>query len=426
MKNTTVEIFGALDVGNGYIKGEVLKNGYLKKEIPIDFPSVASMFRNPNYFLAETESSIKGVISDIYNQMDVSFSSRAVSTGERYIFGTRAINEGKMNDVFNVNSKQSKAEQELSYKMVLATFAASSLKAYYEKEGKLPDVMLQSVIDCVLALPITEYRKWKDTYKNKFESTDHVITFHNFSQPVRVELKFSSVNVTSEGACGHYYISHSYDESTKKVLALEGAYKSSDDPDLALVLQRNTVGIDIGEGTVNFPVTVEVEKEVNGEKVKGTEFLPASSGTLKEGFGTVLDLAIRNSNELMTYGMGDRKDLADFLIKVPDPNELSSLKAKYNKVKQIILRESIPFVSDIISELRMTLSFTKGKTTVIFVYGGGSIFIRELLMPEILKAVEGMEIKVVYINENQARFINKKGLKQMAKVILNAKNNLKK
>ena len=83
-------------------------------------------------------------------------------------------------------------------------------------------------------------------------------------------------------------------------LALEGV--TAED----VLAARNTIGIDIGEGTINFPVFT------NGK------FNADASVTFGEGYGTVLTRALESMDaEGFHTGFTSRKQLADFLQREP-------------------------------------------------------------------------------------------------------------
>ena len=264
-------IIGGLDVGNGYMKGEFMTDIGQPTEI-IDFPSVATVFTFPTDVKAEGDG-IPKTVEDIYNRMDISISSSLVRDGNRRLIGKRAIKNRTIVEDFDVNTMLSKAEQELSAVLTLATFAASSLKSYFRQYGKLPERTLETEVRCVLALPVAEYMKFKEMYEKKLKQGTHLVTFHNFIDPVRVELKFSAVKMTAEGATAQFAI------SMEKEIA-EKADRNKEFTPEYLQNSSSVIGIDIGEGTVNYVVTHD------------REFAPEVSSTMTTGYGTILDKCV--------------------------------------------------------------------------------------------------------------------------------------
>ena len=66
-----IKIKSGLDIGNGYVKGEILQNEFFRNGESISVPSVVSSFSNPNSILAESSDAIRSTISNLYNKMDV-------------------------------------------------------------------------------------------------------------------------------------------------------------------------------------------------------------------------------------------------------------------------------------------------------------------------------------------------------------------
>lgn len=393
-----IKIKSGLDIGNGYVKGEILQNEFFRNGESISVPSVVSSFSNPNSILAESSDAIRSTISNLYNKMDVSFSSAVISNTGRFLVGAKAIAEGDMNTTFDVNTHQSKAQQELSFILALATLGATALKAYFDKNNQLPGEIVKAEVDVVLALPITEFQREKELYEKGFINNTHIVTFHNFKNLVRVELSFKHVIVVSEGACGQFALSHD-------VSLLENSYKNTDEPNENIAAEKNVIGIDVGEGTVNFAV------------MRDESFSPTASKTLINGFGTVLERVVDNSTEVAQHNITTRDGLGDFLVQ----GLHSGAKNRYNLIKSIVLKESVPFVNSIVKRLNKILASgnTGLFTTVIYVYGGGSIFIKDLLYPLLADNIEDNDLKIVYINEKYARLVNLRGLSMIASANFN-------
>ena len=126
----TMNLVAGLDIGNGYVKGAVnLKENLKNKPKSIDFPSGVARIIYPKDI--KTEVSEAGyVIDDIFNQMDVSFGSNLVKDTTRRLFGARGLASGSTLEEFDVDSVQSKAQQDLSGILVLGCIAGQALKEY--------------------------------------------------------------------------------------------------------------------------------------------------------------------------------------------------------------------------------------------------------------------------------------------------------
>ena len=96
-----MKMIAGLDIGNGYVKGAVQVDG--KKPYPVDFLSGVAI---------ETNSSgvkVKGAdmaadIADIYNTMEASFDTPAVTSHTNRLFGLRGVHSSKALEEFDVAS----------------------------------------------------------------------------------------------------------------------------------------------------------------------------------------------------------------------------------------------------------------------------------------------------------------------------------
>ena len=388
-----IQVSGGLDTGNGYMKG-ILKSE--NSEIIVDYPSVVSIYDVENDIKTEGEN-IKAEISDIFNRMDLSISSDLITDGRRRIFGKRAVESGMVTTTFDVNlHQQSKAEQKMSGLMVLGTFAGAVLKKWFEKHGKLPENVIQATVSCVLALPIAEYLKYRDKYIEGFKKGTHMVTFHNFSEPVRVELTFENVIVTSEGAAAQFAISSGLADLSSEITS---EMKQEGINEKELMAATDVMGIDIGEGTVNFVV------------MKNKKLSPEASWMVAEGYGTLLDECISQTLKKNGYPFNGRKDLSEFLIKTPKPIE----KAKHRVVTELVEDEALKFAERLITEVRKSIAKTGTTNQAIFIYGGGSIPLRKAIETGVRKnASELGNTYVIYISSKDARTLNAKGLYEMS------------
>ena len=124
-------ILAGLDIGNGYVKGMATMVGQENGPTGIDFPSgVVHIFTSNDMKTKPDE--IPAVMADIYNEMDVSFSSPVVTNTGRMLFGIRGIKTGFSVDEFDVSLHESKALNELSYILALGNLAGKALQSYWD------------------------------------------------------------------------------------------------------------------------------------------------------------------------------------------------------------------------------------------------------------------------------------------------------
>lgn len=405
----TMSLLGGIDVGNGYVKGLVRGERTDKSGKPIidtiDLPSGVTRVTRPNS-LPKDDTEAEAVCGeDFYNALDVSFSSPMVGNAYRHIFGKRALTANGAFDEFNVLGRRSKAEQELSKVLILGVFAAKALRDYVAVAKTLPVAELVVDARVAVALPIDEYMRHRTSYSAEFMNGTHLVTVHNFETPVVVRITFRDVVVMAEGASAQWAITEKGVPLMKAMLAdvrsrglaLEGI--TAED----VLAARNTIGVDIGEGTVNFPVFT------NGK------FNADASVTFGEGYGTVLTRALESMDaEGFHTGFTSRKQLAEFLQREPSPLKRNF----YNKVRAYVDREIEFFARAVSDQFGRVLSVVGATTEVVFVFGGGSGPVKDALYPLLLSKVAEMNTEdampVLYLDASYSRSLNREGLYSIA------------
>lgn len=412
--NNTV-LVGGIDVGNGYVKGVIRTSNALGadgSEIidQIDMPSaVVSTSRSTPKVPEADADAVKIVVEDdFFNRMAASFTSPLVGHNDLRVFGRAALSTpGSKFTQFEVMGQRSKADQELSFVLVLGVFAAKALRDYVREHGVLPDHELRATVRAGLALPIAEYVQRKNSYPAQFsgalgeaDPTVHLVTIKNFATPVTVRLQFAGVEVIPEGASAQYAIAakgaplaHALLEDLRAADPETARGIAQVTPEM-LVAVRNTIGVDVGEGTVNFPVFSD------------GDFNPEASSTLDQGYGTALTNAL---DRMQTSGdknlvFKNRKALADFLQTEPSV----FLQQRHDAAKAYADEEASYLSEDIVARFEDVLSEIGGTTEVVYVYGGGSGPIKETLRPLLQKAAGS--IPVLYLDARFSRKLNREGL----------------
>ncbi|MFJ6157369.1 hypothetical protein ACIQF8_03670 [Pseudarthrobacter sp. NPDC092184] len=414
----TIQLTGGIDVGNGYVKG-VIRGEVHGKEVfdTIDLPSavVSTSRSTPKVPEADSDAFKIVVEDDFYNRVAASFTTPLIGHSDLRTFGRAALSTpGSKFTQFEVVGSRSKADQELSSVLVLGVFAAKALRDYVREHGALPDRELRASVRTGLALPIAEYVQRRSAYAAQFvgllgaaDPTVHLVTVKNFSTPVTVRLQFEDVQVLPEGASAQFAIT---DKGAPLAQALLDDLLASDPEEAArlqgvtaelLVGVRNTVGVDVGEGTVNFPVFTD------------GAFNSEAASTLDQGYGTALTNAL---DRMSTSGDKDlrfknRKALADFLQQEPSV----FLQGRFDRAKGYVDEEAEYLAEEIGARFEDVLAEVGGTTEVVYVYGGGSGPIKEILRPVLQKAAGG--IPVLYLDAAYSRHLNREGLYLAAKAV---------
>lgn len=406
-----IKLTGGLDIGNGYVKGVIRGNDKDGSEVvdEIDIPSGVAIVNRPLHLPTPDDQAVvetqRGGEHSLFNNLDVSFVSPMVTDQYRRLFGARGINADGAFEEFDVVGHRSKAEQPLSKALVMGLFAAKALRDHVRSTGALPagDDVLSVEARVALALPITEYMHHRVAYAAEFMSGVHTVTVHNFATAVTVKLKFVDVQVIAEGASAQYAITAKGEPLMKVMLAdvrKRGIVLEGIEPADVLAAQH-TIGIDIGEGTVNFPV------------FSSGKFNPDASTTFNKGYGSVLNRAIAAMDAAGFHaGFSSRKQLAAYLQAQPSAMK----RGQYDRVKGFVASEVEFFSQSVADQFGRVLSVVGPMTEVAYVYGGGSGPVKDELYPLLLAKVAEMSgdaessFPVLYLDASYSRHLNREGL----------------
>lgn len=397
---TNEHVIAGLDLGNGYVKANI--NGGVRV-----FPSIAVKQFNTAKHTPVGLQDLDIFMSDIINQMDLSFASPLVESTERRLFGERALKSGLNLEEFDVFARTSKAEVDISGVLALGVLAADQLQEYYTKEKTLPNSTIRAHVDLATALPISEHRKHEKIYRDRYlnSGNPHIVTFHNFEQPVHVELIFDNVYVANEGESAQYglmfakepFLDMIHKEAIKRFPNGELDGITGRD----LVSAENTLGIDIGEGTIDFAVFS------NGR------FNQDASSTLNQGYGSVLESTLSKLQD-QGYPYKSRKELSEFIHKQPSP----FTRKKWTHVNEVNQSEEMRFGDIVSSEVSKVFSRVGGFIEVIFVFGGGATPLEWSLFNKLQSRVaefgDDNLLPIVYLDSRYSRFLNVQGLYQVA------------
>lgn len=397
-------MIAGLDIGNGYVKGQI--DGKMVK-----FPSVCAVNFTGSALPCPQERLEEFFSRSVYDQLDVSFDSNTVKNTSHRFFGERAMASGLTLEEFDVNSGQSKAEVDLSGVLVLGAIAGRVLVEYWTKNKKLPTDIVKVDCNLITALPVTEYRSFRDGYAKRFMGQSHMVTIHNFEKPVRIEINFTGVHVMSEGEAAGYAMLFSEDKIMQKFLdeAISVGQKLDGVTVADLKNAASTIGLDIGEGTLNFAVFT------NGR------FNYDISTSVPKGYSQVL---MRTMDRVLEQGgprFSSRKELSEFMAK--EPSALS--QARYNAVKQVLDQERYAFAREIAMKASSVIAKAGGLVEAVYVFGGGAIPMKEFLYPELLKITSagpsGDPLPLLYLSDEQAQFLNEHGLYMVAEKLYKGK-----
>lgn len=403
-------INAGFDIGNGYFKGLVKNPGLDAKATAVDMPSATAVITNSADVRITDPGAIAREMEDIYNTMEVSVDSPLVDDKDaRMYVGKRAIKSGKSLQEFNLrDSRRSKSETELSAILALSVLAGKALEDYYKENGRLPakDEVISTDAKLAMSLPIAEYKTTKNTVPRNYMAQPHLVRIHNFQDVVRVDIHVTGVEVAPEGASAQFAIASKGERfmaALVRNMEANGLKIPEDITPADIMAAGGIIGIDIGEGTVNFPIYQDLK------------FNTDTSSTFNKGYGSVMDEAVSRLS-----GMGrpfdTRKKLVEWMLEVKD----KPLKRRqYQEAVDVVNAEINIFTDELSRQFSGVLERNGAFAEVVYVYGGGATPVRESLYPKLIKAIqrtfgEDSFMPVLYLDSSYSRCLNRDGLYLLA------------
>lgn len=405
------EFVVGLDVGNGFVKGtaqtvsssDPALQAQSGTNTNLDFPS-----------LTRTTSEVS-VIDPLANPLDLftdladpfakAFQDKLCYSfdddSQRYLVGSSAVRSmnGTLDEFAVTSHITSKAEQALSYRLTLASLATKAIIEEVRLTGALPTQVEATVPVLNMALPINEFKHHRSTYQQRFTG-DFTVTCHTFTTPIVVIIHVLFVHVQPEGSAGIDALRSSRikpEAINTMIAASAAAFGTEVDFDADDVMAATSVaGIDIGEGTTNIPVYH-----------KG-QFDPLVSTTHPEGFGTVLTNtleAMSNDGQKLPYA--NRSALSEALRQ----KETKLNKSRRERVAPYLQEQKAAFSNTIASVMEKPV--TSIEIDLIYVYGGGSTILYDILYPKLVEAISSYvsdPIPVLYVPATMGRDLNRYGL----------------
>lgn len=403
-------INAGFDIGNGYFKGLVKNPALDGKATAVDMPSATAVITNSADVRITDPPAIVREMADIYNSMEVSIDSPLVEDKEARLYvGKRAIKSGKSLQEFNLrDSRRSKSETELSAILALSVLAGKALTDYYNEHGALPgkDEVISVDAKLAMSLPIAEYKTTKNTVPRNYMAQAHLVRIHNFQDVVRVDIHVTAVDVAPEGASAQFAIASKGEKfmaALVRNMVANGIQIPEDITPADIMAAGGIIGVDIGEGTVNFPIYQDMK------------FNTDTSSTFNKGYGSVMDEAVARLSQL-GRPFDTRKKLVEWMLEVRD----KPLKRKqYQEAQNVVDTEINIFTDELARQFSGVLERNGAFAEVVYVYGGGATPVRNSLYPKLIKAIqrtfgEDAFMPVLYLDSSYSRCLNRDGLYLLA------------
>lgn len=399
-------LYAGLDIGNGYVKTLIKNPAIDTKAQPVDMPSSTAVITNSADVRISEPDAIAREFEDIYNNLEVSIDSPLVADkNTRMYIGERSIMSGKSLQEFNLReARRSKSETELSAVLTLSVIAGKALSDYYTKHKKLPktDEPLQVDAHIAVSLPIAEYKLNKNIVPRNYTAKPHTVKVHNFQDTIKVIIHVKTVVVAPEGASAQFAIVRKGEKFMTALVAnmiKNGIDLPEDITPNDIVKAGGVIGVDIGEGTVNFPVYQDLK------------FNPDVSSTFNKGYGSVADEAVARLAQ-MGRPFDSRKKFIQWLI---DSENKPLMRRKREEALNVLDTEIDIFTDELVRQFSSVLERNGAFVEVVYVYGGGATPVQRSLYPKLIKAVQRMFgedsfMPVLYLESGYSRFLNRDGL----------------
>lgn len=395
-KPTFYQLTAGVDVGNGYTKSIINNQLSITQSQAVKRYSIV----NDEKLTTEQYPDFIGYIQDI---MDCSFTSPLVKDTTRRLFGERALKSHQPIEQFDI--REGKADSDLYGCLLLSTLACHIMKQHYAQDQTFP-TQLNAQIKLSTALPINEFKKRNREFRERIlnNGQPHAVTFHNFAQPITVQLTIEKVHLASEGEAAQYGLVAAEDpliQDVEKEIKAHYGNLYKDYTGLDFLTAPNTLGIDIGEGTMDFAVFTN------------NKFERELSQTVNQGYRTVLENTL---DELAETGATYRstKELAEALTHQPSKFE----RQRWNHMHEINRKYTESLCDFIKDECSKVFSRVGTFINVVFVYGGGATALKDYLYARLDRLSDSRgeynKLPIVYLDNKYSQFLNAQGLYLLA------------
>lgn len=393
-----IEFNLAHDGGNGYMKDRL--NGQTTI-----FPSVLARFlpgMQNNIIKASDTKEVQNLLNNYLDDMDITVQSNGINSNGRYLVGKAGINSGAPLMTFNVSSVEGKSTSDISIISALSLVAYNAVKVYYEQYNNLPENLKVEVAKMATDLPIdeTKNRSIRESYITRFTGNQHIVVINNFDNPITVNVTFKKAFLEAEGVVGERGLIMSptnagmlRDDDVFQPLIEDYQLDSFDGQDL--MEAGNTIGVDIGDGTVDFSA------------MNGLASLPNMNDSLNTGIGNIAEEAISALHQ--AYPAIRRLNRQKFMeIANRGNDEESRTYHSFLDQQMIVLNQQI------ISKISTLYSRLDQQVGMIIISGGGAVALKPTLsasLKETMKQLDSFnKTKIFWVGPKYAQTLNLDGL----------------
>ncbi len=394
--NTNIKLKIAHDGGNGFMKDQINKDRFI-------FPSVISPVlpgSEPSVTEVEDTDKVQKIMNDFLDHMDITVQSKGININGRYQIG-RSASHSISPMTFNVNSNEGKADSDISIICLLSLASYYALNKYFKENSDIPSNLIVDIEKFITALPIDEIKLKgaKERFIERFTSNNHIVIINNFSKPVSITLSFKKGEVQPEGIIAENgLIAEPENSELSRNDGIFDELNKDYDLDIKgqdLLKMGNVLGIDIGEGTVDFSVTNSAAP------------VPTLNSSILLGIGNATENAINALHQ--DYPVIGKINRQAFIEIANRDNSKESQTYKHYLDSQLIILEQQ--ITEQVKSIYRTLNSQVG---LIFICGGGASVLKNHFEKRFSKIIDEVSpfdsAPIMWVDEKFAQNLNLDGL----------------
>lgn len=398
-KKTTVVTFNlAHDSGNGYMKDRI------DDQVTI-FPSVLARFlpgmQNTVVKFDDTVA-VKRFFEEPLQNMDITVQSNGINNNGRYLVGNSAACSGSPLLTFNVSSIEGKNSSDIGIIAALSLISYHALTEHFWQSNEIPESLNVVVPNMATDLPIDEIKNHnvREAYVSRFRDNKHVVVINNFDNPITVSVTFKNISLQPEGVIGEkgLILSAERERSYRDgevFLPVKKQYNLEHFDGESLYDAGNVIGVDIGDGTVDFSCMNKLAT------------LPNMNDSLNIGIGNISEDAIKALHQ--AYPSIKKMNRQKFMEIVNRGDDEES-----RTFKQYLEEQAVAINQEIIEKVKTLYSRLDQQLGMIVVSGGGAATLQSSLKPALISTMGEIDIfnktKIFWVDKKFAQTLNLDGL----------------
>lgn len=373
-----------------------LGNSNLKLFVNGKYEVVPNVFQRVYGGIESYETNDEKNVINLLDDLYVHITSKAIERNGSFLIGKRALQKGNRITSMNIQVGN-KHEDDVPVVNVLGVISARMVQEAYEQTKEIPSV-LNVEVDLITAIPASQHTPKTAKYlTERFKENTHVVIVHVGEKQVTVQVEFSQVRVTKEGATSLYAIIEGKEEMFSDFQQLYKNKLKNIQVTGDYFKDKKILHVDIGDGTTEYIYT------------KGLNPILDSCKGERRGIGHATEEASRLLNERK----GTNFKRQQFVQIILDPSD------KYHEEASDYLYETRYEQAQLITEdiKEKYRNETGSEAEIIAVYGGGSIALREELYKKVLAFCDKTDLMLFYVPEKYAINLNSEGMNNLRKII---------